>query len=301
MIDAGAFRTEAFTPRKNLLLSAWLARQFPERDYLLGSVLCTTSRWLLFGDTGVGKTLLAMEIGAAVAAGRPLLGWEGRRRSRVMYLDGEMPAETFKERLQVIAERYGKDILFYGYNRDDLDDRDQMPPLNTEDGEKWLMNEIEAVKPDLIIFDSVMSLLIGLMSEEESWAPVKHLVRHISSRRIAQIWLHHTGHDTSKSYGTKTREWEMDTVIALASVPDDDKLVAMEFRKARLRTPQNWEQYKSATICRADNGWTEEGPLSKPKSGKTSEDVAKGPSGNSRIGFDGGFPGVRGVCSLRHD
>ena len=27
----------------------------------------------------------------------------------------------------------------------------------------------------------------------------------------------------------------------------------------------------------------------------------KGPSGNSRIGFDGGFPGVRGVCSLRHD
>jgi hypothetical protein len=30
---------------------------------------------------------------------------------------------------------------------------------------------------------------------------------------IAQVWLHDTGHDTTKGFGTKTREWEMDTVI----------------------------------------------------------------------------------------
>ena len=37
-----------------------------------------------------------------------------------MYLDGEMPAETFKERMLLIAERYGSDIQLFGYNRDDL-------------------------------------------------------------------------------------------------------------------------------------------------------------------------------------
>src|SRR5271155_3202121 len=41
------------------------------------------------------------------------------------------------------------------YNRDVLGN-DDMPPLNTPEGATWLMREIEVVKPDLIIFDSIM-------------------------------------------------------------------------------------------------------------------------------------------------
>jgi hypothetical protein len=278
LMDAGveqlpkqrAPRTEPAV-RSNLLVAAWLKRNIPPRDYLLGRVICSTSRWLIFGDTGVGKTLLAMDIGGAIASGRQLLAWSGREKPRrVMYLDGEMPAETFKERVELVAKRYGSDIAFYGYNRDDLAER-APPPLNTEDGEKWLMNEIGIVNPDAIIFDSVMSLLSGSMGEEESWAPIKHLARRISSRRVAQIWLHHTGHDASKSFGTKTREWEMDTVVSLTKAGEEGEGIAMEFRKARLRTPKNWQQFQSATIRCSDDGWTDEGPLTKPS--KTSDSV----------------------------
>ena len=94
----------------------------PPRDYLLGSVFCTTSRWLIFGETGVGKSLLAGDMAGAMASGRPFLDWGGRRPARVMYLDGEMPAETFKERMQLIGQHCGQDIPLYGYNRDDLGD-----------------------------------------------------------------------------------------------------------------------------------------------------------------------------------
>ena len=41
-----------------------------------------------------------------------------------------MPVETFKERMELIPARYGTDLEFYGYNREDLGDRG-MPPLNT--------------------------------------------------------------------------------------------------------------------------------------------------------------------------
>lgn len=117
--------------RKDLLLSSWLTRDIPERDRLLGDVLCTTSRWLIFGETGVGKTLLAMDLLGAVAKGEGFLTWEGRKTARsVMYLDGELPAETFKERMELIAGRYGPDLALYGYNRDVLPDG-EMPPLNT--------------------------------------------------------------------------------------------------------------------------------------------------------------------------
>ena len=94
----------------------------------------------------------------------------------VMYLDGELPAETFKERIEIIAKRYGGDIKLFGYNRDVLGP-DEMPPLNTEVGRAWLLREIETVKPDVIFFDSIMCLLGGNMAEEESWEPVKDLVR----------------------------------------------------------------------------------------------------------------------------
>jgi hypothetical protein len=267
------FTTETYEPRKNLLLSAWLSRSLPPRDFLLGKLLCTTSRWLIFGETGVGKTLLGLEIAGGVSAGSSLLGWEGSGKPRrVMYLDGEMPAETFKDRMEFIARRYGSALKLYGYNRDVLKD-DDMPPLNTPEGEKWLWQEIEAVKPDLIVFDAIMCLLVGSMSEEESWAPVKALVRKISSRRIAQVWLHHTGHDNTKSFGTKTREWEMDTVVSLTKAGDEGNAIAFEFKKARLRTPETRDQFESKTLrCEVD-GWVSDGQVVKSSKGDGRQEI----------------------------
>jgi len=246
--------------RDDLLLRNWLTRDLPPRDYLLGNVLCSTSRWLIFGDTGVGKTLFAMAVGGAIASGLPLLNWAGQRRSRVMYLDGELPAETFKDRMEMVARSYGEDIAFYGYSRDVMEPAD-MPPLNTEQGQRWLDREIEKVKPDFIIFDSIMCLTVGKMSDEEFWD--KELVRSLSARRIGQIWLNHTGHDTERSFGTKTREWEMDTVVGLFKADEDnpyETAMRLEFRKARLRTPETVQQFAPCVIRLDDNGeWVADG------------------------------------------
>ncbi|MGA2637427.1 AAA family ATPase [Methylocella sp.] len=243
--------------RESLLLAAWLQRDIPLRDYLLGGVMCTTSRWFIHGATGVGKTLLGMDLGAAIAGGAAFLKWTGQRKARVMYLDGELPMETFKERLELLAKRYGADIDFYGYNREDLGD-DGLPPLNTEAGQAWLRREIEAINPDIIIFDSIMCLLSGSMLDEATWMPMRPFVRWLTSRRIAQVWLHHSN-DSGKSFGDKTREWEMDT-IAFLSHPigedgePDDTAIQWEFHKARLRTPANAEQFKPF-IIRLGEDW----------------------------------------------
>jgi hypothetical protein len=76
--------------------------------------------------------------------------------------------------------------------------------------------------------------------------------------------LHHTGHDAGKSFGTKTREWEMDTVISL-SIAEDDQGVVMDFKKARLCTPRTVDQFKSRVIVRNETGWTVVGDISKVK------------------------------------
>jgi AAA domain len=241
--------------RDELLLSSWLKLKLPLRDYLLGDIMSTTSRWIIYGETGVGKTLFGMDMSGAIASGRGMLNWAGSGvKRRVMYLDGELPAETFKERMEIVARQYGPDIELYGYCRDILGD-DDMPPLNKPEGVKWLEKECRTIQPEVIVFDSIMCLLTGNMAEEESWAPITPMLRQISQQRCAQIWLHHTGHDTSKGFGTKTREWQMDTVLSLTKDAQNDEHLLMEFKKARLRTPDTRAQFESLKITCEEGGW----------------------------------------------
>ena len=240
--------------RDDLLLSSWIVKDIEARDYLLGGVLCTTSRWLIVGETGIGKTLIGLDIAGAIAAGNSFLNWSGQGKPRrVMYLDGELPQETFKERMQLIAKRYGPDIQLYGYNREALGD-EAMPPLNTPEGQKWLRREIAFIKPDAIFFDSMMCLLSGSLKEEEAWIEMKPFVRELTAKRVAQIWFNHAN-DLGKSFGDKTRGWEMDTIAVMTKANTDDEednAIRFEFTKARLRVPATFDQFQSMIIRPGD-------------------------------------------------
>jgi hypothetical protein len=185
-----------------------------------------------------------------------------------------MPAETFQERVKEINRLYGKDLQIYGYNRDRLaQEGDEIPPFNTPDGEQWLWREIGRINPDLIVFDSIMCLTAGELGDEKAWLIIKPLIRKITSRRIAQIWLHHTGHNKDQSFGTKTREWEMDTVIIL-NKPDDDVeagCIELRFNKARLRMRHDDPDFANIRIARREDGWRRMGEATS-KPGKVSND-----------------------------
>ena len=146
--------------------------------------------------------------------------------------------------------------------------------MNTEAGQAWLRREIEAIKPDLIIFDSIMCLLVGSMSEESTWMPMRPFVRELTRRHIAQMWLHHAN-DMGKSFGDKTREWEMDTVIFLSHPvgedgQPDDTAIKWEFRKARLRTPANADQFAPLVIWPGEQFTFEAAPKDKKTGGRES-------------------------------
>jgi hypothetical protein len=167
-----------------------------------------------------------------------------------------MPVETFKERIVQATNLFPSDIL-YGINRDnETTEGREMPPLNTDDGLVWIRDKIKKYKPDLIVFDSIMCLLSGDMKDEETWEPVKILMKEMSNQRIAQIWIHHTGHDAGRSYGTSTREWELDTVLKLERPPSNEAGFITEFTKARLRTPTNEAEFNRIHCTLTDEGWT---------------------------------------------
>jgi hypothetical protein len=202
-----------------------------------------------------------MAIAGHSAIGRGFLHWRAQRPSRILYVDGEMARRLFKQRLADLVRRLGEiPKTLFPFSHEDIEN---FAPLNTAAGVAILNGLIDKVGGvDGVWFDNIMSLIAGDMKEEEGWRQTLPLVTSLTKRGIAQVWLHHTGHDETRGYGTKTREWRMDNVIHLTTEPrpDTDLSFRLEFRKARTRTPETRRDFQDATIALVNDEWIAEAP-----------------------------------------
>ena len=233
-----------------------MKRDLAKPDFLMGQWLTTTSRVLIVGPTGLGKTNFGLALGLSVSAGKDFIHWKGVRPSRVLYIDGEMPRRLMKQRLIDASRRAGVvQTDFLTISREDVD----FSPLNSDEGFEFIVRLIENHGPfDLILFDNIQALLIGDMTTEDQWAKVLPLVRELSKRSIGQVWFHHTGHDEKKSYGSKAREWQMDTVVLMKrenTSDDADIEFSINFTKARERTPENRGDFEEVTVSLREDQW----------------------------------------------
>jgi hypothetical protein len=243
-------------PGAALSLKDWLARHLPEPEYISGRWLTTTSRVLVVGPTGLGKSMLLVALGMAIAAGRGFLHWAQARPARVLYIDGEMSSRLLKRRLADEVRRL--DVVpdnFYALSHEDIPN---FQPLNTPAGRAAIEAYIKRIGGvDLLIFDNVMSLIGGDQKDEEGWSLVMPWIRALTARSIGQIWVHHTGHDESRSYGTTTREWQLDTVAHMTRVnrPDTDVAFELEFKKARERSPETRADFDPVQVALVMDEW----------------------------------------------
>ena len=242
-----------------LTLSEWRDRDLPDPDFLMGNWLTTTSRVLLTAATGLGKTNFGLALGMRIACGVDFLHWQARRPARVLYVDGEMSRRLLRQRVLDEAQRIGATPeAFFALSREDVE---HFKPLNTIDGQAWLDALIEKVGGvDLVIPDNIMSLTVGDMKDPEPWQQTIPWALALTKRQIGQLWIHHTGHDETRSYGDKSREWQMDTVAHLDAVKRDDTDVSfsMAFRKARERTPATRFDFQDVKIALVDDQWEHE-------------------------------------------
>lgn len=243
-----------------LTIKEWLARDLPEADNLLGEVFATHIRILAPGPTGVGKTLFYMSIALALSEGRDFLHWRSHRPARVLNVEGEISQRLLKRRLGDAVRRAGG-CQPDGFHLLSLQDLDDPQPLNTPEGQAQIEHFIDARmggECDFIFFDSCMALLDGVLKDEEPWLLTLPWARKLTKLNIGQCWLHHTGHDENRSYGTKIREWQMDSVMFLEKVKaiPPDLVFKLRFDKARERSPENMADFDQVSIHLRDDQWT---------------------------------------------
>lgn len=85
-------------PLVALEIGELLKRDFPLKEPLLSPWLRRQDLVMVHAWRGVGKTHFAMNVAYAVAGGGSFLGWKADKPRRVLYIDGEMPGATIKER-----------------------------------------------------------------------------------------------------------------------------------------------------------------------------------------------------------
>ncbi len=95
-------RTETLT---SIALNDLLRKNLPPRENLLEPWLPKAGLAMIYAERGIGKTFLALEIALAVAYGDSLLSFNASIPRPVLYIDGEMPANTMQERLANIVKR----------------------------------------------------------------------------------------------------------------------------------------------------------------------------------------------------
>jgi putative DNA primase/helicase len=216
--------------------SDFLAIDLPPREMLLNPILPKRSLAMLYAPRGIGKTLLSLSIGLAVASGSTLLRWFAPRPRNVLYVDGEMPLVSLQERLRLISLGLGVGIPNDGFRILAADQTDNGISLGSETGQKAidpLLHDVE-----LLILDNLSTLCTASESASDAWVPMQNWLLGLRRRGIAVLLVHHAGNN-GRQRGTSRREDALDAVIALRRPedysPEQGARFEVHFEKLRNR------------------------------------------------------------------
>jgi len=211
----------------------WHGEEVPEREWYAADLIPMRQVTIISGDGGVGKSLLALQIGAAGCMGSETLGMT-LLGGRTLYLGAEDEAEEFHRRLLAIVSAHGKTLA-------DLEDF-RLVPLAGMDAllaipdNKGVMQPTplwtsveeytEAFKPKLIVLDTVADLFGGDEIKRGQARQFISMLRHLAIKiNCAVVLLAHpsvqgmqTGTGASGSTG-----WSNSSRSRLYMTRPDDK------------------------------------------------------------------------------
>jgi hypothetical protein len=195
----------------------FLRMEIPPREFLMSPWLLEQSTNMIYGPRGTGKTLFGLSLAYAVASGGELLGWQAPQPRRVLYIDGEMLAQPLQQRLRALAARTESQVQrnMLKIVTPDLQEG-FMPNLGSLNGQAVISKSIEEFGPDLVIIDSLSSLLHTVASENEaeSWNPVAMWALQQRVKKRSLIFFHHANRRGGQR-GTSKREDILDITLAL--------------------------------------------------------------------------------------
>lgn len=205
--------------------------ELPKRPLLLGDWFAEGDCGFVYAPRGVGKTWCALGMGAALSYGGKFGEWKALAAVKVLYVDGEMPADDMQARSVGLAGD-NKNLLFLQHEI--LFSRSQNPDkscmnLTLADFRQALTDFCVREGVKVLFLDNLSSLALGMRENEaDDWETVLPWLLDLRRRKIAVVIVHHAGR-SGKMRGTTKREDALAWIIAL----EDRRTIAADKRGAR--------------------------------------------------------------------
>lgn len=157
-------------------------------DWLVDRLIPAQGVVVVGGDSGVGKSWLALHIAHCVATGKLVLGKFATSRGSVCFVDEENSTALLKRRVQKLAagSQASEDtpVTFLVQHQVRIDRPDNLDRL---------VSLVAGEKPKLIIFDSFIRIHGSNENDSREMADVMDKMRDLQNRlRCAIVFTHHT-------------------------------------------------------------------------------------------------------------
>ena len=181
-------------------------------DFLCAPLLARGRGHALYAKAKTGKSLLTLEMAAAIASGRPFLDMEAGEPRHVVYVDYEMTSDDLAERLEAFGYGPGDDLSHLHYV--------QMPAIDTLDtaaGGRAVVAAATAWGAELVVVDTTARAVAG---EENAMETFRDFYRHtfmpLKAAGITTLRVDHAGKDTERGQrGSSAKNDDVDVVWEL--------------------------------------------------------------------------------------
>jgi putative DNA primase/helicase len=184
---------------------------------LLGDWLCEGDYGIIFGPRGVAKTWFSLMIANAIATAGTIGEWEADTIKKVLFIDGEMPADMIRDRLLGFGGSKNITLL----NHEILFERTQSVINVTDIHQQNALLQLCILEQfKLLILDNLSVCAFGIKENDSfEWEQLHRWLLQFRRHGIAVILLHHAG-KTGQIRGTTKREDAAAWVISLTDAKE---------------------------------------------------------------------------------
>ncbi len=180
-----------------------------DTEWLIEPLLAKGRAHALYAGAKSGKSLLLLEIAAALATGKPILNQKAQPPTNVLYIDFEMTANDVRDRLEAFGYSELDDLTHLHYVL-----LPSIAGLDTAEGAKTVIQAIHATGSQLVIIDTTARAVEG---EENDADTMRAFYRWsgVNMKSLGVTWIRadHAGKDTAKGQrGTSAKNDDVDVV-----------------------------------------------------------------------------------------
>ena len=209
---------------------AFWSLEHATEEWLAKPLIAKGRQTALFAGAKTGKSWLTLNVTAALATGKPILGQPAQPPVHVLYLDYEMIESDLYERLEQFGYTEDDDLSHLHYAL-----IPNLPPLNTTEGASAVMKLVELTKAEVVVIDTTGRAIDGEENSADSYREFARTTGLALKRsNISCIRTDHAGKDGGKKQGQRGSSAKNDDVDIVYRLDKSDDGLTLKRTHTRI-------------------------------------------------------------------